>query len=71
MNLVGNGQQLTIMLYCLLPLNCQWVVSCRRPRRLAGGKGGEGREPKEPKDPNKRMKAGLPPAAQPGAPGDR
>ncbi|DBA95332.1 hypothetical protein WJX82_000186 [Trebouxia sp. C0006] len=42
-----------------------------RPRRLGGGKGGEGREPREPKDPNKRMKAGLPPNALPGALGDR
>ena len=47
------------------------IHPCRRPRRLGGGKGGEGREPREPKDPNKRMKAGLPPNALPGALGDR
>lgn len=47
------------------------VLNGRRPRRLGGGKGGEGREPREPKDPNKRMKAGLPPTALPGALGDR
>lgn len=52
-------------------LCCATLVCCRRPRRLGGGKGGEGREPREPKDPNKRMKAGLPPTALPGALGDR
>ena len=54
----------------ILAVGCL-VLPCRRPRRLGGGKGGEGREPREPKDPNKRMKAGLPPTALPGALGDR
>ena len=57
-----------------MEVECMCDVSrshCRRPRRLGGGKGGEGREPREPKDPNKRMKAGLPLTAVPGALADR